>query len=389
MQMASQARQMRLHSVTEQNMAGNLKLYFRVALLALLLPLASGDCVDLDLGMENNTIPDNKITASSVQSANTPAKNGRLNFASGSSWCAATSDTNPYLQIDLQTLHIICAVSTQGNSQADEWVMNYTLKFSTDGSAWTDYKEGGLVKYLEGNNDKNSEVKHALYGVLTRFLRFLPKTHKGSACMRTEVFGVKQKPVNLALGKPTDQSPTYINSSSASGVSGNAVDGNADTDFSNGHCSHTNAANPSWWRVDLGENLVPVADIYIVNRFSTSSTIQQRSKNYKITLVNSTKRKSKERVIFDTTKLRDPCVKEAFQLEVRNRFQVLATDDKEDIEGGWGQFKEVYNESAKVVLVVCPPEGECHCCICSEGKGSESQCPGRQAEKAKQPSRRN
>ncbi len=108
--------------------------------------VASGDCIDLDLGMKNNTIPDSKITASSVQSAATPAKNGRLNFASGSSWCAATSDTNPYLQIDLQTLHIICAVSTQGNSLADQWVKNYTLKFSTDGSTWTDYKEGGQVK---------------------------------------------------------------------------------------------------------------------------------------------------------------------------------------------------------------------------------------------------
>ena len=30
----------------------------------------------------------------------------------------------------------------------------------------------------------------------------------------------------------------------------------------------------------------------------------------------STKRKSKERIIFDTMKLQDPCVKEAFRLEV-------------------------------------------------------------------------
>ncbi|KAL9977741.1 hypothetical protein ACROYT_G015180 [Oculina patagonica] len=38
------------------------------------------------------------------------------------------------------------------------------------------------------------------------------------------------------------------------------------------------------------------------------------------------------------------------KLEVSNRFQVLATDDVEDIEERWGQLKEVYNESAKVVL---------------------------------------
>ena len=109
--------------------------------------LFAGDCVDLDLGMENGIISDSEITASTVLStSNTPAKNARMN--SGSSWCAATSDTNPYLQIDLQALHIICAVSTQGNSQADQWVTTYTLQLSTDGSSWSDYKEGGQLKVV-------------------------------------------------------------------------------------------------------------------------------------------------------------------------------------------------------------------------------------------------
>ena len=108
--------------------------------------LCVGGCVEFYLGMENGAIPDNKITASSEQSSNTPAKNGRLNYTSGSSWCARTSDIDPHLQIDLQTLHIICAVSTQGNFQANHWVRNYSLQFSTNGTTWTDYKEGGQVK---------------------------------------------------------------------------------------------------------------------------------------------------------------------------------------------------------------------------------------------------
>ena len=94
--------------------------------------------------MEDGRIPDSGINASS---SSTPAKNGRLNYTSGSSWCAGASDTNPYLQIDLQKLHIICALSTQGNSKADQWVKTYTLQLSTNGIAWTDYKElGGKVK---------------------------------------------------------------------------------------------------------------------------------------------------------------------------------------------------------------------------------------------------
>ena len=96
--------------------------------------------------MGSGTIPDNNINVSSVESAGTPVKNGWLNYSSGSSWCAGTSDTNPYLQIDLQTLHIVCAVSTQGNSQVDQWVKNYTLELSMDGTTWTDYKEGGQIK---------------------------------------------------------------------------------------------------------------------------------------------------------------------------------------------------------------------------------------------------
>ena len=51
-----------------------------------------------------------------------------------------------------------------------------------------------LLKVLDGNQDRNSEVKHAVYRVLTKYLWFLPQTHQGGVCMRTELFGVIQKP---------------------------------------------------------------------------------------------------------------------------------------------------------------------------------------------------
>ena len=49
-------------------------------------------------------------------------------------------------------------------------------------------------KILTGNTDRNSEVKHVVYGILTRFLRYLLRTSQGGMCMRTEVFGVKKNP---------------------------------------------------------------------------------------------------------------------------------------------------------------------------------------------------
>ena len=96
--------------------------------------------------MQRGSIPDNKITASSTLNASTPARNGRLNNTVGSSWCASTNDSNPYLQIDLQSLHIICAVSTQGNSKEAEWVETYTIQTSTDGLNWTDYESAENLK---------------------------------------------------------------------------------------------------------------------------------------------------------------------------------------------------------------------------------------------------
>ena len=96
--------------------------------------------------MANGDIPVSKITASSKLNPETPAKNGRLNYAAGPSWCAQTNDNNPYLQVDLQSVHVICAVSTQGNSKADEWVETYLIQTSTDGVHWTDYDDDGHPK---------------------------------------------------------------------------------------------------------------------------------------------------------------------------------------------------------------------------------------------------
>ena len=103
-------------------------------------------CQYIDVGLGNGYTLDRDFSSSSVLNANTPAKNGRLNYNGGSSWCAATNDRQPYLQVDFEKLYIICAVSTQGNSQGDEWVRKYTLQSSRDGTTWTDYQEAGILK---------------------------------------------------------------------------------------------------------------------------------------------------------------------------------------------------------------------------------------------------
>ncbi|XP_067026513.1 uncharacterized protein [Acropora muricata] len=260
-------------------MQGSFKVYRLVIFLALAVSFVSGVCFHLDLGMANGDIPASKITASSKLNPETPAKNGRLNYATGPSWCAQTNDNNPYLQVDLQSVHVICAVSTQGNSKADEWVETYSIQTSTDGVHWTDYDDDGHPKIFIGNTDRNSEEK-AVLGVVTRWLRIVGKTKHNKFCMRAELFGVKGHPENLALEKTAEQSSRQNDSSGAE----NAVDGNRNPLFdANGNCTLTKAGNPSWWRVDLGTNRVPVSDVFIVNRLFPPSALQTNG-YYKITL---------------------------------------------------------------------------------------------------------
>ena len=89
---------------------------------------------------------------------------------------------------------------------------------------------------------------------------------------------------NLAAGKSTSQSSTYISSLYGSGTSDKAVDGNFDTNFRDGHCSHTMEDNPSWWRVDLGSDHMPVFEVRIVNRLWRTVLPELQNMDYMITL---------------------------------------------------------------------------------------------------------
>ena len=93
-------------------------------------------------------------------------------------------------------------------------------------------------------------------------------------------------PENLAAGKNTSQSSTYINSLYGNGTSSKVVDGNSDTAYENGHCSQTMEDNPSWWRVDLGSPRVPVFEVRIVNRlwWTDDPVGLGRNNDYRITL---------------------------------------------------------------------------------------------------------
>ena len=100
------------------------------------------------LGMENDGIPNDQISASSERGFNHAAIQGRLNFQATSTkagaWAARTNDGNQWLQIDLGEQQIkITHVATQGRNGVDQWVSKYKLKYSTDGAHFQYYREKG------------------------------------------------------------------------------------------------------------------------------------------------------------------------------------------------------------------------------------------------------
>ena len=95
-----------------------------------------------------STIPDDRITASTVYNSNYQPYHGRLNGRRGpeGAWCPKTnSDRSDYLQVDMGAVRSVCAVETQGTT-TDAWTTSFKLKLSLDGTTFNYYVEDNAVK---------------------------------------------------------------------------------------------------------------------------------------------------------------------------------------------------------------------------------------------------
>ena len=94
---------------------------------------------------DTNIIPDNRMTASSHYGPKYRAYYGRLNANREKGWCPGSA-TGEWLQVDLGATIEICGVATQGDIEGYEWTKDFKLSFSSDGSGWTTYMDGGSGK---------------------------------------------------------------------------------------------------------------------------------------------------------------------------------------------------------------------------------------------------
>ena len=96
-----------------------------------------------------NRIPNAQMTASSYYDTRYYPYYGRLSETRGAGgWCPSTRQgpRTDYLQIDLDTVHSVCAVATQGASNIDERTTSYILRMSKNGVTWNTYKESNAEK---------------------------------------------------------------------------------------------------------------------------------------------------------------------------------------------------------------------------------------------------
>ena len=96
--------------------------------------------------MENGTILDSQISASSVYDRNHAAEQARLHFKRDGlktgSWSAKDNDKNQWLQVDLQQTTRITAIATQGRNgyTPEQWVEEYQLQYGEDVQTFKFYR---------------------------------------------------------------------------------------------------------------------------------------------------------------------------------------------------------------------------------------------------------
>ncbi|XP_028280196.1 epithelial discoidin domain-containing receptor 1 isoform X2 [Parambassis ranga] len=184
------------------------------------------------LGMEDGTIPDSDITASSAWSDSTEAKHGRLSTGEGDgAWCPAGAvfpGGTEYLQVDLHKLHFLALVGTQGrhaDGHGQEFARTYRLRYSRDGQKWITWKDRWGQEVVSGNeNTYDVVLKDLGPPIVARMVRFYPLADRVmSVCLRVELYGCVWNDGLKAYAAPVGHVmhlsglPVYLNDSTYDG----------------------------------------------------------------------------------------------------------------------------------------------------------------------------
>eukprot|EP00112_Aurelia_sp_Birch-Aquarium-sp1_P008512 Seg194.3_Seg194.2 transcript_id=Seg194.3_Seg194.2/GoldUCD/mRNA.D3Y31 product="Coagulation factor VIII" protein_id=Seg194.3_Seg194.2/GoldUCD/D3Y31 len=202
-------------------------------------------------------------------------------------WCAATLTVNEYFQYDFGVEKTISGIAIQGKPDADEWVENFKIKYGTQTSSLTTYKEGSSEKTFVGSKSRDLIVySWFATNLKTRYLRIVPTAWKTKICLRVNVYGCPSSgcfdDFDIALAATVPDSDL----TSSTAVSGNEAKNGR---FNSGGTWEASGGNKPWIQVCLSnirtissviiqgpgdkDNIAKVTGFSLQYLYSTSGTV--------------------------------------------------------------------------------------------------------------------
>ncbi|XP_056269744.1 EGF-like repeat and discoidin I-like domain-containing protein 3 isoform X1 [Pseudoliparis swirei] len=167
-------------------------------------------CVSL-LGMEGGAIGEAQISASSLHYGILglqrwgPELAGLNNQGLANAWTASAHDRNPWIEVNMQKTMRLTGIITQGASRmgAAEYVKAFKVASSSDGTAYTSYREDGqrADKVFIGNTDNDGTKTNLLDPpILAQYVRIIPVVCRRACTLRLELVGCELHVSSHAAG---------------------------------------------------------------------------------------------------------------------------------------------------------------------------------------------
>ncbi|NP_001315460.1 coagulation factor V precursor [Danio rerio] len=159
---------------------------------------------DHPLGLISGTVQDEQITASDTRGQWYPHLARLHNTGKYNAW-STSSEPGQYLQVDFQRPVVISKVATQGAKQflTHNFVLNYTISYSTDKKKWIYYKgdSDAVRKTFEGNAEAYETKENIFFPPLIgRYVRLHPLHSYNFPTVRLEYYGCELDGCSVPLG---------------------------------------------------------------------------------------------------------------------------------------------------------------------------------------------
>uniref|UniRef100_A0A8C1R323 ferroxidase n=1 Tax=Cyprinus carpio TaxID=7962 RepID=A0A8C1R323_CYPCA len=158
---------------------------------------------DHPLGVISGTVKDEHMSASDSRGQWYPHLARLHNTGKYNAW--STTKRGQHIQVDFQRPVVISKVATQGAKQflSHNFVLNYTISYSTDKKKWTFYKGDSdtVRKTFEGNSEAYDTKENIFFPPLIgRYVRLYPLHSYNYPTVRLEYYGCELDGCSVPLG---------------------------------------------------------------------------------------------------------------------------------------------------------------------------------------------